>query len=493
VGLGFPLRRAVTPLHPPVPQNRTRSSLATESVDLKRAVVSSVRAQNMKTRIKLTAALMLLLSTYASFAQMPPPRTDRPGATLLQLSAAQLPSANLPKPNRAELSGQLLNPAVWEDAAPLFKTGQWFLCSITKDEVVYDQHDEGTVTTQYSVFGVPATEVKVYTTPQPSGALRVSRVEVIFVEYGYYVLPQWSVASTGYRTQIIVFHKCIEGAERTLDASLAAQFGSHKSVVMGRTPALQTNVKEYGASQLAIRVLDRPHQLLQLTILRKEDAALSFLEKAPAGTASSAPKKNRAEECLSNVKVWPNGDRTIENIPLAEGGGMRGYCAEVALAMLSDYYHVHLTVDDLAARVGISDRGYSLVNYDATVRAIAAEGGLHASLSHTLPAKAIQTYLERGNPILAGFRFSGPRFGYLHQFATQHADDGQLLPPACTDCKNWLAGEDKTGGHALLIFGYNRQRGEVLLLDGSCFGGTITRMRIEEIVSIMWKAVVFEP
>jgi len=495
----------------------------------------------MKPQITFLAALLLLLGSSAGFAQQPRP-------------------SNTPLPNAAapDLGDALLAPAVWENAAPLLQGpgSKWEPYSCTKDETVYRQHFYGDYGTEPTVLGVSAAEVRVYASPQAAGVLKISRIEVTYLEVGYFVAM--GLDSPGYRNtaaqnaqrqaEIARFNKDFQGASRALATVLGSRYGASKLVTVGANTGLRTDLREYAAPPLALRILTRPNQLLQLTMLRQADASRNFFSReqpqaaptpgftpqpAPAevaamlsgsdirsrnvakveefliaagvrqapgtpsakttGSAAGAPPKTRSEAYRANVTDLPNGDRVIENIPMVNQG-TRGYCAEATLAMVANYYHVQLTQDDIAARVGISSQRFSLDNYDAVLRQIAAEGRLRLAVGSTFLAASLQAQIDRGHPVLIWHQVTDARTFYLQDFASQHARDGQLLPPANEDRKNWVTPASKgADGHASLLVGYNRQRGEAILMEswGARFGST--RMRTEELAAGTFKVLVLEP
>jgi len=241
-------------------------------------------------------------------------------------------------------------------------------------------------------------------------------------------------------------------------------------------------IREYDADPFLLRLTIEHGHLVQLNILRKSAASRNLTSQTKSTT--------RTEEALANVRNLPNGDCMIENIPMTNQGD-RGYCAIGTLAMVANYYHVQVNIDMLAVKAGYTSADSMGANLDSVFQGVAQEGRLRFISAPNLVRVLAVMNINRGIPMIVWRNFSREREATLIQYAISFSKDPTFqLPSIVQDRKHW-ASHDL--GHASLIMGYNKERGEYIMTESWGEKYRNRRIRFEELESGAFRLLTFAP
>jgi hypothetical protein len=284
------------------------------------------------------------------------------------------------------------------------------------------------------------------------------------------------------------FAKLFAQIEKDLPATLEKFCGKPgERVNVGQTRMLRSRATEFATSVVRMRFTAEDDQLISLAIIPMDTAAKS----ARLATVTGSQRRADAKE---SVKTLPGGDVVLDAIPMVNQGS-RGYCAIGTLAMIGKYYGVEVNIDQLASRAGYKEGDTDNASIIPIYEAAAKEGRMRMRQQDTFSIREAMRELDKGHPILVWRWFSRERDAFHHKFAKDHAKNASLtLPdPKKDKADRAMWPNDKGGGHASLITGYNKERDEVLFTESWGEGNRHRRMRVEEMESTVYVAFYFEP
>ena len=424
-------------------------------------------------------------------------------ASVLTASSAARAESNAPaRPAPADLTQMLVDPAVWDSSR---LKGQWAeesAQSSGKSKVM--QSPKG------GVFDQVPQQIHAYF---ETG--RLDRIEVVYLEAGLFFGMRESVELRSHgeasdsakerreldkkirearekeSKEIPQLRKAFDARFKELEESLPDALERFcgvkgKRISVGQGQLLRSRVTEYAGTNLCMRLLADDDQLVSVTILRRAEASRKL---ADAGLSPWTRRK----ELRENVRLMPNGDTVIEDIPMAQQGG-RGYCAMATLAMIMGYYGLNISLDTLADKAGYKEGSTDMAIIRPIYRAAAAEAKARVQELTNLDFRRTQDLIKRGVPVLVWRGFSRERDEVHTQFAQEYRGNpaAELPEPKPKERKNWPS-VWVTGGHASLITGFNKERGEVLFTESWGEGARNRRMRAEEMEATAYRLFVFEP
>ena len=276
----------------------------------------------------------------------------------------------------------------------------------------------------------------------------------------------------------------------------AATASAGKKDQIGRNN-LMTKVTEFGNASVLIRLTADPKQMVSATVLRQTPAPtqtrLGLPIKAaqtPTPTPTPLPpigqslNQPHTPTKRDNVTIKENGDMFIENIPMIPQGA-RAYCMSGVLAMVMQYHGLPVSMETYAGKITVGDhyikeKGFSdfAPVYDDAAKA--------AHLRHINTSMAsfqkVEEAIRKGEPVIV-FRFiRDDRLALQSQWRDAVAKDPNFRipnPKAAKERAQWPSRQKGDGGHASIITGCNRQRGDVFLTEswGGEDGGNGNRNR----------------
>jgi hypothetical protein len=257
-----------------------------------------------------------------------------------------------------------------------------------------------------------------------------------------------------------------------------------KKVSIGRNDLLRTRAFEAGNETVAMRFVAEDEQLISLIVIPKDSATRKLVGQTTG----------RRGAIQDNVKTLPNGDVVIENIPMSNQGS-RGYCAIGTLAMITQYYGLSLNIDQLAAKAGYKEGDTDNAIVIPIYQAAAKEAKLRMKQKDEFDFRDAMREVEKGKPLLVWRWFDRERDEFHSEFAKKFAGDAAALLPDPRkdkeDQKKWAS--SATGGHASLVTGFNKARGEVLFTESWGEETRNRRMRAEEMEAAVYVLFEFEP
>lgn len=282
------------------------------------------------------------------------------------------------------------------------------------------------------------------------------------------------------------FKKLFADLEKDLPSKIADFTKSPgKRITVGLDNMLRSLVTEFTTPSLAIRLAAQKDQLVSVSIMPKEDATRRNITSTTG----------RRSTIKDNVKQLPDGDVVIENIPMFNQG-QRGYCAIGTLAMITQYYGLNINIDQFAAKAGYKEGDVEKANINSLYESAAKEARLRLTTKNKFQFYAAMRTLSMGKPILVWRFFSRERDDFHTEFKARHqADPTQVLPHpykgGYADKATWpvLA----NGGHASLVTGFNKARGEVLFTESWGEETRNRRMRAMEMEATCYFMCEFEP
>ncbi|MBX3740525.1 MAG: C39 family peptidase [Akkermansiaceae bacterium] len=393
-----------------------------------------------------------------------------------------------------DLVSVLLAPSVWEGAQEV--PGKWVTISNQGDKKTCELKSMG------RFFGARPQQVLAY-----YQADKLVRMDVTYLEtgnvFGYrksredaYVRDKLSekevremkdkedLEAAGRKQE---FEKLFGDLEKSIPMALEAFCGAPgKKVSIGRDRMLKVRATEFVSPSLRFRFSAEEDQLILLAIIPAEVTG----NKLVTQTGS-----DRRRDIKAGPEKLPNGDVVIRNIPMVNQGS-RGYCAMGTLAMIMQYYSVNVNIDQLAAAAGYQEGSVEHASIVPIYESAAKEGKLKLQVV-TPPLKARQLIKEvdRGQPVLIWRYFSRERDEVHSDFAETFATDPSAVLP---DPKKDKEEEERwagrsNGGHASIVTGYNRERGEILFTESWGENKRNRRMRVEEMEHSGYLYFLFEP
>ena len=396
----------------------------------------------------------------------------------------------------ADYTPVLLDPAIWA-GQPL--PGQWRNVSTVAERALRE------LTTLGPVFGAAPVSVQAY---YQTGQL--ARIEVVWLEAGSFF---------GFRkSEELAYHDGdgsnrakqqhdylearrdeikTEGAKRkefeakfadynqSLPTAITALVHTQpRSTSLGQTGALQIPVKEWTVGETVLRFTAQDHQLISLTVLPKADASRKL--------ASNDAGADRRKQLAGAAQTLPNGDTVLSGVPMFDQGD-RGYCAMGTLAMVTQYYGLNLNIDQFAAKAGYREGDTEHAKVIPVYQAAARELHLKFIDQSRLSFREAMSHVEKGEPILVWRWFSRDRDEMHRQFSLNFAahPEAELPKPRREEQDTWPT--SRSGGHASLITGFNKKRGEVLFTESWGEDNRNRRMRAEEMEKTVYAAFIFEP
>lgn len=282
----------------------------------------------------------------------------------------------------------------------------------------------------------------------------------------------------------VVFQERFDALASTLAAEIERYTGSPgKVTTVGSGSMLRTRARQYEASGMVIRLIAEDDQLVAIKVVPEELASRRMI-------ASTVGRRSAVGD---NVKSLENGDVVIENIPMFNQGS-RGYCAIGTLAMITQYYGLNLNIDQLAAKAGYKEGDTDNATIIPIYQATAKEAKLRMREVSSFDFRDAMRSIDDGEPILVWRYFSRERdavhTGFKQQF---NQDPSAELPDPRRDKKekeNWPKFEN--GGHASLVTGFNKERGEILFTESWGEETRHRRMRAEEMEETCYVMFKFE-
>ena len=253
-----------------------------------------------------------------------------------------------------------------------------------------------------------------------------------------------------------------------------------KRVSVGRD-MLRTRTTEFAAETVAMRFVAEEGQLIAVTIISKDALTRRML----------GDTKGRTSGIKEQVTTAENGDVIISNVPMVNQGS-RGYCAIGTLAMITQYYGLDVNIDQLASKAGYKEGDVSnaavIPIYDAAAKA----AKLRMVRQDKFDFRDAMRAVSKGKPLLVWRYFSRERDDFHSKFAARLVrNPTEELPNPRKDKEErdlWPTFD--SGGHASLITGYNKERGEVLFTESWGENNRNRRMKAEEMQATAY--VVFE-
>lgn len=415
-------------------------------------------------------------------------------------AAAQVGKNTTTTNSAGDLTPVLLDAAAWNAGAP---PGLWADIGSTGEQTSKELRALG------PVFGVVPQQVQAFF---ESGQLQ--RVEVVFLEagnfFGYRESSQLkyrggseeSSAERSTRERKMRETKRAEGKEnketaklfaerfaaleRDLPRAIATAVGAlGRQTSIGQGAALKSRVTEYVTDSLVLRFRAEDEQLVALELIPR---ALAKRKLTEGGSLST-----RRKDVRENVQTLPNGDTIIANIPMCNQGS-RGYCAIGTLTMIAQYYGLRVNIDALAAKAGYKEGDTENAKIQPIYEAVARESRLKMAKSLRFTFREAQRVIAKGQPLLVWRRFSRERDQFHSDFAKHVAAEpaAKLPNPKEREQKaSWPTLE--SGGHASLVTGFNKSRGEVLFTESWGEYTRNRRMSADEMEATGYVVFAFEP
>ena len=267
----------------------------------------------------------------------------------------------------------------------------------------------------------------------------------------------------------------------------AAIFGVTKAVgkrvSVGRD-LLRTRTTEFVTDSLAMRFMAEEGQLIAVTIISKDGLTRRML----------GDTKGRSTGIKEQVTTSENGDVVINNVPMVNQGS-RGYCAIGTLAMITQYYGLDVNIDQLASKAGYKEGEVSNAAVIPIYEAASKAAKLRMVQQEKFDFRDAMRAVSKGKPLLVWRYFSRERDDFHSKFAARHLKDpAENLPNPRKDKddrKLWPTFD--SGGHASLITGYNKERGEVLFTESWGENNRNRRMKAEEMEATAYVVFEFQP
>ncbi len=247
---------------------------------------------------------------------------------------------------------------------------------------------------------------------------------------------------------------------------------------------LRKRVIQFQTEALVLNLDLQQNHLIALRVLPAED----FDHRMRTAGNKSGGRHRAVKE---NVKVSKNGDHKITNIPMIEQGS-RGYCAVGTLTMIMRYYGINADIDAMAAAAGYKE-GAPDGSIITIYKSAAQIGKLRYNDENTVNLRKIQKAIDRGQPVLVWRHFSRTRDAYHSSMTSKILINPKIkLPkPDREERQKWPTTSD--WGHASLITGYNKKRGEILFSESWTRQYTHRRMREEEFEATTYHLFYFTP
>ncbi len=387
----------------------------------------------------------------------------------------------------------MLDPNAWE--AGVF-SGTWKDISTQADKKSRELVSLG------KVFGAVPQQVQLYINKDT-----VQRMEVVFLEAGNffgfsesknarYEVNKVKKSASALREEKEAEERAMEPKRKAFSALFAQREKEvaleierftktpGKRVTIGRFKEMRVRAQEFGNDTHLFRLVAQDDQLLSVTII----PAAAGKDKLVTKSAS------RKTEVREQVEIKENGDVLIKNIPMFNQGG-RGYCAMGTLAMVMQYYGMNINIDQLAARANYKDGDTENSKVLPIYQMAAKEAKLRYTEKDTVRFKEVQRLIDKGRPLLVWRWFSRERDEVHRQFKKLHAQDPKAELPNPKTVRSEKGGwpTRATGGHASLVTGYNKERGEIIFSESWGEENRDRRMREEELEATAYAVFVFEP
>lgn len=442
----------------------------------------------------LSLLAAFLVGNVSLFAKAPWPTPLTPEQVQALQAQQALRNKWMAASSPEQMFDRFVDPAFWDAPADW---SRWLVYSRTGDSTVYHTWKGA------PVFGVDAGEVRAHVQAEASGTGMLQLVEVIYFEAGHAAaraLDNGQAGAAGKAEAERIFRE----ANAALLKALDSRFGPGRMVSVGQTQALRTMVREYSREGLVLRLTSDPGQLIQLTIQRNTTATHKLTGMATPsptptpwnahpgwGSATPGAGTTRGAEAHANVKDLPNGDRIIENIPMSVQGG-RQYCAVGTVAMIANYYHINVNIDELAAKAGYTMGDVSAAHLGPVFQAVATEGRLRFTQEGHMGHASIMAQIDRGIPVIVWRYVSDGQFLRIWSETKRCNEDPEAqLSPVSMTRKDWPTASGFR--HASLITGYNKARGEFLLTESYGEACRNERIRVEELTATAYNVLTFVP
>lgn len=262
--------------------------------------------------------------------------------------------------------------------------------------------------------------------------------------------------------------------------------GRGEKTMVGRTKFLRTHFLQYQYGEddeLTLRLSLLEDQSISLTLQRSEIAGEDYLDQ----TVAALDTRERREQLLANVNSNEAGDVTIAGIPMFKQG-QRPYCSVSTLGMATHYLGLRMNTNALAAgaqfRASSTAKGAKIHDL---YRAAADECGATIARGGSFDFTRAQKAIEKGYPVLVWRYYSRSRDRMHSSAALGH----ELVELNDDDRTSWPTGEGDPG-HASVITGFNKERGEVIFMESWGEHTRGKRMKAEELEATSYQVFYFK-
>lgn len=275
--------------------------------------------------------------------------------------------------------------------------------------------------------------------------------------------------------------------ERKLPQVIEAMAGDRLRMTGHGSGQLRTQVRSVAAGEVNIQLFVERDQLIMLVI-----------EPAEAGVAAAASSLTRGQRQrirAENAVRHPNGDVIIEGVPMIPQG-TRGYCAVGSLTMVARYHGVSVDIDFLAAQAGYREGEVRNAALRPIYQEVARQGKLRLLSTPALNVRDICNEIDQGRPVLVWRYFTRERDAWHSLFANEFLRNEAFILPhpnrgsdGRRDRQTWPTADNS--GHASVITGFNKERGEFIFSESWGEETRNRRMRFEEMKETVYFVWMF--
>ena len=265
--------------------------------------------------------------------------------------------------------------------------------------------------------------------------------------------------------------------------------GKVKESRWGLSRTLRADVLVYDLGSVNAVLFTENGRLLRLTLTRDRDLyRKGWLDQKRIKMSGNELTRHYEEQVVEQK----SGDYLIQGVnPVPQG--YKPYCGLNSLAMVAQYFGLHLDEDWMAVAGKFQNTGSAagsnmLTLYNATAR----EGRLSLTRETKFERSKARRLIKSGFPVVVWRRFDFSRDRMHVKFSAQHARDNAATLPVPNEADRATWPGDKHPVHASVVMGFNDERKEVLLLESWAGQAVPKRMRYEELEATVTMAFYFE-
>jgi hypothetical protein len=261
-----------------------------------------------------------------------------------------------------------------------------------------------------------------------------------------------------------------------VSAAVQAKAGKPGQLVKAAGAVPGTVIQEWTTAASSIRLTMEPGVRLWVSI---------SAQQSPAAGATASLK----DTLKTHVQQKENGDVLITDLPevARENEDRPGDNELRASECLASYYGWTIDVEATARTTGWKPE-FNMDHSPEVFAAVAKAAKVRTETTKKLELLQVQHSIDRGQPPVYTHVYSDIRSEYLRDFAKRYAADPSLELPSPKDPeerKKWPVATDNTDYYicTALIIGYNKKRGELILMyPGHAPEVRTLRVREEEVV-----------